>query len=975
MHLSAHIIPASSECADERHVPFGGSCYLFVSYPEVDWSTARSVCSGIGAQLASLRTVDEQRFVAASIRRLADYTTHTVYWLGGEQRQPAETDGSSSFRWSDGQNMSFVGWLPGDDMFAVSRSVQSHSGSKPKADRSSSSSALPSPPPPRPPLFAPLCIALKWKMSPTPMLPSGLYWSAERCTKYGGYVCKSSPPAPAIPDNNTLVPAPDAGVSKSSPQQPFPANISAATTAIERRIMNGTIDGREGRLTSPGYPNTYPPNTDYWIRLRGPPNTRLIVQFQLIDMELQEDCLYDYVSVQQQEARTDGAAEEAARRQSAAKSLAIGGGYTAADLLAKRWYRNDLQRIGRLRRDLYGTRRTSRGSNEADFERLLLGHEIGFLRRFRDSMLAKAGMPASDLNTPDDKQRGRRRKRSYRNVDNESLDVGFAVSSAGDIAAASASTVAAVEINDPYHDADGNEPHSGQPNFAPYVRWCGTHTTNMSRFDFVSASNVALLHFHSDYSSAAMGFSAVWSTVDVSGCPAQTLTAHEGQLQSPNFPHFLLNDLQCSFEIYAGRGRRVWLEFVEFSVLQDALVEVDVGDGHSSDGASVVFRAPQVASRAADPASFTEQQQQQHPHLNDAIYVSRTNRMVVRLRTGAIPRGRGFRAVYRTVATIEETHRIALSASAHGQLYHLNYPLPMPGRINYTQHLVAPVGSVVFLEFFGVRFSDRACDNGAAMLEVCDRYADTNGTSWTLCDARHTKQTSTTMTDDVAPPPPVHITSYLNTLHVRQLNVDAIDGAVLNASVRVIADLQYKRKLATGDDTVESCQPNPCLANGRCISAPPSAGGNRCACTGYRTGRFCALTACEVSPCMYGKCQLTGNGYKCVCQDGYVGRTCDQKQLPCAANPCEGRGECFNRQTGFYCRCHAWWEGARCEKRMQNIPYKPLSDRMLQEPFWLGLITVFVVLAFIGLVWCAKRHFPEKIEKLLTEEAERNRRE
>lgn len=59
---------------------------------------------------------------------------------------------------------------------------------------------------------------------------------------------------------------------------------------------------------------------------------------------------------------------------------------------------------------------------------------------------------------------------------------------------------------------------------------------------------------------------------------------------------------------------------------------------------------------------------------------------------------------------------------------------------------------------------------------------------------------------------------------------------------------------------------------------------------------------------------------------------------------------------------------------MINIPFKPLSQRMLQEPFWLGLITVFVVLAIIGLVWCAKRHFPEKIEKLLAEEADRNRR-
>lgn len=57
-----------------------------------------------------------------------------------------------------------------------------------------------------------------------------------------------------------------------------------------------------------------------------------------------------------------------------------------------------------------------------------------------------------------------------------------------------------------------------------------------------------------------------------------------------------------------------------------------------------------------------------------------------------------------------------------------------------------------------------------------------------------------------------------------------------------------------------------------------------------------------------------------------------------------------------------------------HIPYKPLSERMLQEPFWLGLITVFVVLGVIGLFWCAKRHFPEKLEKLLAEEADRHGR-
>lgn len=140
------------------------------------------------------------------------------------------------------------------------------------------------------------------------------------------------------------------------------------------------------------------------------------------------------------------------------------------------------------------------------------------------------------------------------------------------------------------------------------------------------------------------------------------------------------------------------------------------------------------------------------------------------------------------------------------------------------------------------------------------------------------------------------------------------------------------------------------------------------------TGMFCALTLCDLEPCLFGQCELTGNGYHCRCQVGYTGRSCEVKQRPCADNPCEGRGECIEKSDSFICRCHAWWEGPRCERKMMHIPFKPLSERMLQEPFWLGLITVFVVLGVIGIVWCAKRHFPEKLEKLLAEEADRHGR-
>lgn len=139
------------------------------------------------------------------------------------------------------------------------------------------------------------------------------------------------------------------------------------------------------------------------------------------------------------------------------------------------------------------------------------------------------------------------------------------------------------------------------------------------------------------------------------------------------------------------------------------------------------------------------------------------------------------------------------------------------------------------------------------------------------------------------------------------------------------------------------------------------------------SGLFCALTQCDLEPCVFGTCELTEIGYKCHCKTGYVGPTCEQKRKPCESNPCESRGVCLEKGDGFQCRCHAWWEGVRCEKRMLHIPYKPLSERMLHEPFWLGLMTVFVVMAIIGIVWCAKRHFPEKIEKLLAEDDDRNR--
>nr|XP_024215536.1 uncharacterized protein LOC106687239 isoform X2 [Halyomorpha halys] len=583
-----------------------------------------------------------------------------------------------------------------------------------------------------------LCLGLQYMKSPSADLSSGLYWSSQPCDMVGGYICKKK----------------NQGVTLS-------------------KELNMTMNGTEGRLTSPGYPEQYPIGTELWSRLEGPPGHRLVLNFLVMDLEHQPDCLYDWILL-------------------------------------------------------------------------------------------------------DD----------------------------------------------------------------PPTRLCGHYDKEqLQKLHVVTTSNSALLHFHSDYSVSGGGFALEWHAVDVTGCPLQTTTAKQGELVSPNYPYFLLSGLDCSTTILAPEGKRVWLEVEDWELPKGGLV-VDVGGGA---GRLVPYSASSL--------------------LSEGSFASAVERMQVTLRTGDNPKGRGYRATYKTVGTIVEERVVQMTNVTVGFILHLNYPLEPPPQTNYTLRLIAPIGYVIHLQFHepprtnGVEENTRdKCSSVENLIEVIDPYADNNGSIWLVCLASL----------------PLTFSSYLNSLRVKQIYGNTIVGMKLNATVTVKKDPAYKLKLKNPELPVESCNPNPCQNGGKCL--PSQVGKHSCQCSGHFTGLLCGLTFCETEPCQFGDCSLTPAGYKCHCQPGYLGRTCDILQKPCSSNPCDSRGECIEtNRTAFKCRCHAWWEGPRCERRMLHIPYKPLSERMLQEPFWLGLITVTVVLAILGLFWCAKRHFPEKLEKLLAEENDRNR--
>ncbi|XP_059470868.1 uncharacterized protein LOC132193927 isoform X2 [Neocloeon triangulifer] len=693
------------ECTESREINFNNSCYLFIGFPEVTWSTARQVCRGINAELASVHSSDENAFLVSAVRNSEHYSANSFYWLSG--RIDADKLG-----WTDNSKASFTAWPVGLE------------GGKEER-----------------------CLAVGWQASPAAGLSSGLYWQAQRCSLVGGYVCQR--------------------------------RIADRSASLRG---NSSVEGSSGVLESPNFPLAYPPNADYWVRIVGPAQSRLVVSFKQLDLEPQNECLYDFIAL---------------------------------------W-------------------------NAAESE--------------------------------------------------------------------------------------------------PMNTHCGTKSAEeLKTMRFVSTTNVMLVHFHSDFSNSASGFSLEWKAVPLAACPEQTLTAKEGTIESPNYPDFLLTSLDCTFNILAPAGKRVWLHFEAFYVdSQHSSVEVSLGNG-------ATFQPFQLKHLASD-----------------GTFLSEGENLQIRLRTSSsdsVMKSRGFRVVYWTLSQVDEEQIIRVAPNETLRLLPLNWPemAPEPDEeFKFAQKLIAPLGYTIKVTLFGLQVAQ----SGSAdfCLEAQDFYSDSNGTSWFLCRFENVSA-------------PVTLTSYLNTLLLTQNG-----GDFLNASVTVEQDLGLRQKLLSPSlgSGVDSCSPDPCQNGGQCIASSSlkhKTRPNTCRCPGHFTGPLCALTLCDLSPCMFGTCELTAGSFRCDCQAGYRGTNCEVKHRPCLDNPCEGRGECVERPggEGFACRCHAWWEGSRCERRMIKIPFKPLSERMLQEPFWLGLITVMIVLVCIGLVWCAKRHFPEKLEKLLAEEADRTR--
>lgn len=439
-----------------------------------------------------------------------------------------------------------------------------------------------------------VCLGLQTKAS----MGVGLHWVSKSCTSIGGYVCKRK-----------------------------------ASIEHETIVQNQTINDNYGRLTSPGkyllmknehkcyvesfllligYPNQYPVNIKYWITISGPDNTRIILQFQKIDIEIQEECLYDYIGLNNIDSVLHSYVVMSSTLETNSSSTHDSNNNVDTtimstediDTLANEFKRTSWKQHIQSKEITLDSRqkRYWTPKNEVNHDKQSQHEDISNLT---NKKYIKSRNSHKDIKS-DKKRTGNYTVTEFYKVDSLKIRNNISNKMHG---------ITTSTVNNNNNDAFDTPQN--------YLRLCGAHEAGLSKYSFISRNNEMHLHFHSDFSITGSGYALTWNAVDVSGCPFQTLTAHEGFINTPNYPHFLLNNLDCTYVIQAPHGKRVLIEFSEYDVVSGAEVKIDIGDE--------LFRP------------FEQKKQ-----LNDGVFVTKGEKMVITFQTGEQPRGKGFRAIYKT---------------------------------------------------------------------------------------------------------------------------------------------------------------------------------------------------------------------------------------------------------------------------------------------------------------------------------------
>jgi hypothetical protein len=128
---------------------------------------------------------------------------------------------------------------------------------------------------------------------------------------------------------------------------------------------------------------------------------------------------------------------------------------------------------------------------------------------------------------------------------------------------------------------------------------------------------------------------------------------------------------------------------------------------------------------------------------------------------------------------------------------------------------------------------------------------------------------------------------------------------------------QFKKKISL---EINECSSNPCINNGICKlnEKVNNSSGFTCFCPPGFIGNLCELEfmlpqngICSLlSPCKHGRCLPKGTTYKCICDQKWTGKNCDNVDF-CFQSPCINNGICSQIKDDYECICPKNFEGKK----------------------------------------------------------------
>lgn len=76
---------------------------------------------------------------------------------------------------------------------------------------------------------------------------------------------------------------------------------------------------------------------------------------------------------------------------------------------------------------------------------------------------------------------------------------------------------------------------------------------------------------------------------------------------------------------------------------------------------------------------------------------------------------------------------------------------------------------------------------------------------------------------------------------------------------------------------------------------------------------FTAVNECSTNPCNGHICENTLIGFKCKCNGGYMGSSCEIPPDFCKDHSCENGATCHNDVANYTCVCSSRFQGLYCE--------------------------------------------------------------